>query len=74
MNHATMPLEQIEALLENESHAWWRFDNPGDDRSLMFGWRRCSHEGIGLPGCRICDPDEERVASRNEWLAGRGRP
>jgi hypothetical protein len=32
----------------------------------MYGWAFCSHAGIGLPGCRTCDPDKFRVAERYE--------
>lgn len=34
----------------------------------MYGWDRCTHEGIGMPGCRTCDPDKFRVAERYELL------
>jgi hypothetical protein len=38
---------------------------------LMYGWERCTHEGIGQPGCRTCDPDKVRVSNRYEWLLKR---
>lgn len=34
----------------------------------LFGWVRCTHEGIGLPGCPICDPDPLRVLVRSMML------
>ncbi len=39
----------------------------------LFGWDRCAHDGIGLPGCRTCDPDKGRVFARYEWIIERHR-
>lgn len=36
--------------------------------AMMFAWERCTHEGIGQPGCPICDPDKSRVMLRAVWL------
>lgn len=32
----------------------------------LYGWERCTHANIGLPGCPTCDPDKHRVAARYE--------
>lgn len=44
------------------------FPGIGGTEVELYGWVRCSHEGIGKPGCRICDPDKARVANRYEFL------
>lgn len=36
--------------------------------ALFFGWERCTHEGIGKPGCITCDPDRARCAARAEYV------
>lgn len=36
--------------------------------SLLYGWDRCSHEGIGMPGCGICDPVCSRRIARAVWV------
>ncbi len=41
------------------------------NEELLYGWERCTHAGIGKPGCRTCDPDKGRVAARYEWLLQR---
>lgn len=30
----------------------------------LYDWKHCAHEGIGQPGCAICDPDSARRAKR----------
>lgn len=40
--------------------------------SAMYGWSRCTHRGIGQPGCPMCDPDRDRVAARATFVARRG--
>lgn len=30
----------------------------------MYAWERCTHEGIGRPGCPTCDPDKHRCLAR----------
>ena len=30
----------------------------------LYGWDRCTHEGIGQIGCPTCDPDKGRVILR----------
>lgn len=30
----------------------------------IYDWERCTHEGIGQPGCPTCDPDHDRVMIR----------
>ncbi len=37
----------------------------------IWGWEHCSHEGIGMPGCRTCDPIKPSVAARYEWIIER---
>ena len=32
----------------------------------IYDWERCTHEGIGQPGCPTCDPDKQRVSARYE--------
>lgn len=44
------------------------FPGVGGSARELYGWERCTHEGIGLPGCRVCDPVKSRVAERYEWL------
>jgi hypothetical protein len=34
----------------------------------LYGWSRCTHEDIGLPGCPTCDPNKNRVMIRCLWL------
>lgn len=36
--------------------------------AMMFAWERCTHDGIGQPGCPVCDPDKSRVMLRAVWL------
>lgn len=39
---------------------------PGKSTDLLYGWERCSHEGIGKPGCSTCDPDKSRCVAKLE--------
>lgn len=34
----------------------------------IYDWKRCTHEGIGQPGCPTCDPDHDRVMIRAQRL------
>lgn len=31
---------------------------------LLYSWGRCSHVGIGQPGCPVCDPSKSRCVAR----------
>jgi len=42
-------------------------------KDALFGWDRCTHEGIGQPGCRTCDPQKLRVYDRYEFLIERSQ-
>ena len=37
-------------------------------QQLAYDWARCTHEGIGLPGCPTCDPDKHRCLARAEHV------
>jgi hypothetical protein len=44
--------------------------NPGASLEELFALRDpflCRHQGVGLLGCRTCDPDESRVRRAYEW-------
>lgn len=58
--------------MSDEAREKW-FPGVGGTELDLYGWERCSHEGIGLAGCRVCDPDKGRVASRYEFLLERVR-
>lgn len=30
----------------------------------LYDWERCTHEGIGQPGCSTCDPSKDRCMAR----------
>ena len=42
-------------------------------KDALWGWDRCTHEGIGQPGCRTCDPMKLRVFDRYEFLIERSQ-
>jgi hypothetical protein len=35
-----------------------------EQASGLYDWERCSHEGIGQPGCPTCDPNKDRCMAR----------
>lgn len=51
---------------------------PATTMAAVYGWERCTHEGIGLPGCPTCDPSKDRCIARarydeaREWCRALG--
>ncbi len=55
-------------MTDRSTGAWVQGERIFPVPAEAYNWDRCTHEGIGLPGCPTCDPDKNRCLERAEFL------